>query len=63
MKTLAGSSKGGVDGKKGKGRMYSPFGIVFNPLDDCLYVCDSGNDLIRRVSLSGNINNYYCMKV
>lgn len=53
MKTLAGSTEGYVDGQGINAKLNFPNGIVLNPLDDCLYVCDYGNSMIRKVTRSG----------
>lgn len=49
VSTLAGSSSGHVDGV---GETF-PVGVVFNPDDNCLYVCDERNNMIRKVTLLG----------
>ena len=52
--TLAGSGEEGFkDGKGPKASFYWPRGICINPGDGYLYVCDGGNNAIRRVSMQG----------
>ena len=52
--TFAGSSvMGHVDGNGSNSRFHSPWGVCMNPRDQCLYVCDSDNDSVRRVTLQG----------
>lgn len=53
VSTLAGSIKGNVDGQ-GQNAQFSnlTFGC-FNPLDNCLYVSDSYNNTIRKVTEQG----------
>lgn len=51
VSTLAGSRRGASDGLTALFNF--PRGITFNPHDNCLYVCDYGNHMIRKVTLSG----------
>lgn len=51
--TLAGSSRGYDDGVGELAKFHFPSGIVLNPDDMCLYVCDSRNHKIRKVTLLG----------
>lgn len=51
--TLAGSTIGNTDGQGINAKFNSPYGITFNPLDDCLYVSDYLNNMIRKVTQSG----------
>ena len=51
---LAGSSEGFTDGAGDQAKFYFPHGICWNPQDKCLYVCDSGNNAIRRITLQGS---------
>jgi sugar lactone lactonase YvrE len=54
VSTLAGSGKeGSKDGTGNQASFKYPQGICFNESGQSLLVCDSGNDLIRRVSLTG----------
>lgn len=55
--TLAGSSVGCDDGAGDLAKFNQPFGIVFNPDDKCLYVCDYLNDVIRKVTLNGILHS------
>lgn len=66
VSTLVGSNQGCLDGKGIVVKMTNPFGIVVNPTDSCLYFCDYGNKLVRKIMQSGKhinrnitiINNY-----
>jgi hypothetical protein len=51
--TIAGSSKGIQDGFGSNVQMKNPFGVCLNPYDNCLYVSDSGNHKIIKVTLNG----------
>jgi hypothetical protein len=53
VETFAGSSKGFVNGKGMKSQFSNPFGICFNPNDNCFYICDCNNHAIRKLSLNG----------
>lgn len=55
--TLAGSTRGYEDGKGTDVKFNNPAGIVLNPIDDCLYVCDYNNSMIRKVTKSGLIHH------
>ncbi len=58
---LAGSSTGTpgyVNGSGTSARFAGPSSILFNPADSYLYVADSMNNVIRRVSLSGAVTTY-----
>lgn len=50
---MAGNVKGYKEGEKKYVRMNDPHGIVLCPLDDCLYFCDAGNNVIRKITKSG----------
>lgn len=57
--TLAGSGvRGYADGNGGGAEFDLPTGVAFNPSDGHLYVADSGNNMIRRVSTAGNVTTY-----
>jgi hypothetical protein len=51
--TLAGSSHGFKDAIGSGAKMDCPFGMCLNPLDNCLYVADSQNHKIRKVTMNG----------
>jgi Repeat of unknown function (DUF6923) len=56
---LAGSGTAGYrDGQGVSAEFNWPCGIFFNPADGYLYVVDSWNDMIRKVSLAGNVTTY-----
>lgn len=42
-----------VDGTGSGAQLHSPSGIAFNIFDGSLYVCDYGNDKIRKITTSG----------
>jgi hypothetical protein len=57
--TLAGSGQiGSSDGLGASARFYMPTGMVFNPADNHFYIADSGNNMIRKIDLSGNVTTY-----
>ena len=51
--TLAGSSKGNIDGEGINACFNGPFGICLNPLDECLYTTDRYNNSIRKITVQG----------
>ena len=51
--TLAGSSEGRRDGKGSDALFQAPWGMCINPHDQCLYICDSGNNSIRKLTMQG----------
>ena len=53
--TLAGSAQGLSDGAGSAARFSSPESITYDPVGDFLYVADTGNRRIRRVSRSGAV--------
>jgi DNA-binding beta-propeller fold protein YncE len=56
VKTIAGNHDPGDSDGLGDGAHFSrPTGITYDAADDVLYVADSGNALIRRVTISGNV--------
>ena len=55
--TIAGDQEGFSDGIGGKARFTYPTGICWNPYTDCLYVCDFGNNAIRRCTRQGLITS------
>ena len=58
---FAGSERGFVDGKGEFSKFNLPNGVCWNPNDSCLYLCDKGNDAIRKITLQGIVylNNIY----
>jgi streptogramin lyase len=56
--TYAGTGQRGFSGDGGpavQGRLDNPFGIVRGP-DGALYVCEAGNQVIRRIALDGTLS-------
>jgi DNA-binding beta-propeller fold protein YncE len=53
VSTVAGSVRGMGDGIGLQARMNGPRGVCFNPIDRCLYVCDSHNHSVRKVTPEG----------
>jgi len=58
VSTLAGSTPDYADGKGTKAQFYGCEGIAFNPIDDCIYVCDFENNKIRKVTKSGDVSTF-----
>jgi hypothetical protein len=57
--TFAGSGQPGLlDGTGTSAKFTMPCAIVFNPADNYLYVADSMNSAIRKISLSGVVTTY-----
>jgi NHL repeat len=57
--TLAGSGiAGNGDGTGGAAEFQLPSGIVYNSNDNALYVADTGNNVIRRITLTGVVTTY-----
>ena len=56
MSTLAGSpgNYGSQDGVGSDARFYNPWGMII-ARDGCLYVCDYSNEMIRKVTLEGEV--------
>ena len=50
---LAGSSYGFADGDGDQAKFTYPSGACWNPHDKCLYLCDSNNNAIRRITMQG----------
>jgi len=46
-------TSGSTDGTGTAARFKTPWGIVYNPVDGNLYVCDTGNHTIRQITLAG----------
>lgn len=58
--TLAGGgSPGSRDGAGTAARFFRPTGITYDAADDVLYVADSGNALIRRVTPGGQVTTLH----
>jgi hypothetical protein len=51
--TLAGSSEGFLDGMGFDAKLNCPVGMCLNLHDNCLYVSDSANHKIRKVTMNG----------
>jgi len=56
--TLAGSIRGNKEGTGSNALFAGPVGMCLNPFDDCLYVCDSYNESIRKISKQGEVSNF-----
>eukprot|EP00026_Physarum_polycephalum_P004697 Phypoly_transcript_04720.p1 GENE.Phypoly_transcript_04720~~Phypoly_transcript_04720.p1 ORF type:complete len:470 (+),score=59.82 Phypoly_transcript_04720:85-1494(+) len=56
--TFAGLQKGLEDGKGLEAKFSYPRGVCLNPNDNCLYVCDSFNHAIRKVSMKGEVSTF-----
>lgn len=57
--TFAGNGiQGYVDGPSSSAEFAAPAGSVYNPADGYLYVADSLNNSIRRISSSGTVSTY-----
>ena len=59
--TLAGATKGFADGDGDQAKFQYPHDICWNPHDKCLYVCDSVNKAIRRITLQGSF--VFCFRL
>ena len=55
VSTLAGTA-GSANGTGSAARFDSPFGIAYDPADGCLYVADTSNDTIRKVTSAGVVS-------
>jgi sugar lactone lactonase YvrE len=61
--TVAGTYNGGVGGYSGDGgpatsaRIHTPYDLAIDAAGE-LFICDSGNSVLRRVDSSGNISTY-----
>jgi hypothetical protein len=53
VSTVAGSDRGMKNGTKEGAKFHHPNGLCFNPVDKCLYVCDTDNKAIRKVTAQG----------
>lgn len=57
--TFAGSGVPGyADGTGGSAQFRIPSGIVYNSNTNTLYVADSGNNLIRQITMAGTVTTY-----
>jgi DNA-binding beta-propeller fold protein YncE len=58
--TIAGSAgvAGSADGTGAAALFRWPRGLAFNAADGCLYVTDTGNDTIRKVSTAGTVSTF-----
>lgn len=53
VSTLAGSTRGYLDGPTDKSKFAEPVAIALNERARTIYVCDRGNNLIRKIA-NGN---------
>jgi hypothetical protein len=51
--TITGSVKGLKDDKGLNASFKYPWGMCLNPHDECLYICDSYNHAIRKLTMQG----------
>jgi sugar lactone lactonase YvrE len=51
--TFAGTVMGDADGYGTNAQFSSPYGICWDLHGDNMYICDSGNNAIRKLSLHG----------
>jgi hypothetical protein len=51
--TVAGSTEGCMDGSGVRAKLNYPIGICINPQDQCFYICDHGNNAIRKLTTQG----------
>ena len=59
VSTFAGTGQPGfVNGPGAQAQFRITTGILFNPADNCLYVADSENNVIRRIDMAGNVSTY-----
>eukprot|EP00026_Physarum_polycephalum_P008925 Phypoly_transcript_09032.p1 GENE.Phypoly_transcript_09032~~Phypoly_transcript_09032.p1 ORF type:complete len:460 (-),score=68.95 Phypoly_transcript_09032:16-1395(-) len=59
---LAGSNPGIENGSGENAKFAGPRGICLNPRDDCLYVCDGYNNIVRKVTLQGEVTTFAAQK-
>ena len=53
LRTPTSLNAGSQDGTLAQARFYSPYDVKISPDGQCLYVADSGNQVIRRIQLIG----------
>jgi hypothetical protein len=53
VSTLAGSVAGNIDGNGLNARFQYPCALCVNPHDSCLYIYDTGNSAIKKVTMQG----------
>jgi hypothetical protein len=53
VSTLAGSGEGNRDGNGLSAQFYYPSALCMNPRDSCLYICESENFAIRKLTMQG----------
>eukprot|EP00026_Physarum_polycephalum_P007992 Phypoly_transcript_08065.p1 GENE.Phypoly_transcript_08065~~Phypoly_transcript_08065.p1 ORF type:complete len:468 (+),score=69.61 Phypoly_transcript_08065:127-1530(+) len=56
--TFAGTTDGYKDSSSSFAQFSSPLGVVMNPFDSCLYVTDSSNNMIRKVTMQGEVSTF-----
>jgi DNA-binding beta-propeller fold protein YncE len=58
IETFVGSEPGCSDGTGLNACFKNPAMMCLNPNDECLYVCDEGNNSIRKITLQGNVSTF-----
>lgn len=53
VSTIFGFVSGTNDGVGNNAQFANPFCMTINPLDNCMYICDNGNNKIRRMTKAG----------
>jgi hypothetical protein len=55
ISTFAGinSEPGLINGKGIQSKFNSPYGLCFNPNNNCLFLCDYNNNVVRKLTLNG----------
>jgi hypothetical protein len=60
VSTLAGSGERGfVDGPGSSAQFKSPHGLAFDEFEQVVFVCDSENNKLRKITLGGKIQLFY----
>jgi len=54
-------TQGNQDGNGSNACFNSPFGICFNPRDECLYVTDRINHKLKKISMQGEVSTFVSM--